>query len=55
VHSGPTTGPAQLGSTHWLPAPERTAQAMPLHPQLGTNSAMHALEKEVLLLLLRML
>ena len=46
---------ARLGSTRWLSEAERMALAMALHARLGAESAMHVLETELLLLLVRML
>jgi alpha-tubulin suppressor-like RCC1 family protein len=46
---------ARLGTTRWLSEAERLALAMALHPRLGADSAMHALDTELLLLLVRVL
>jgi hypothetical protein len=46
---------ARLGCTRWLSEAERLALAMALHPRLGADSAMHALDTELLLLLVRVL
>jgi hypothetical protein len=46
---------ARLGCVHSLSEAERTALAMALHPRLGADSAMHALEPDLIMLLVHML